>query len=447
LVTAIREVATAGGIDLDGNLAFIGATMPDTAHLGDPGHVADHDALTAAVDLLRASDAYNAATGGTVTEHWDGSKMWRTHTFTADDTLTVTKDVGRPFEVFAVASGGQGGAGHIAGIGHSGYPGGGGGGFSKTFHKAIGSYPVKVGQPAGGNGQDSSVFGLVVGGGGGGGVTGKGGPNPGRPGSEGGTSNGGQGGGGDVGPTSPATALLTAQGLDTTIGAGGHGTGQDSGGAPGALGNAGIVSVSYEVAPWNSATGGTVNDVDDYNGTGEKWRVHTFTSSGTLDLAIAAQPCRVLVVGQGGNGGPVGSGRGGYGGGGGAVIDALETLTPGANVVTIGAPSSIGGATAAAGGPGSEGNTGPHAGGGGTSGNGNPGGRNDASTWCSGGGGGAGGPGHDAPGNGNGGAGGPGVSSDITGTAKTYGAGGHGGAQSPGNPGDPGVVIVAYRIG
>jgi len=39
------------------------------------------------------------------------------------------------------------------------------------------------------------------------------------------------------------------------------------------LGNGGVDR------PFNEAVGGTITEIDDYNGTGEKWRVHTFAAS------------------------------------------------------------------------------------------------------------------------------------------------------------------------
>jgi len=52
---------------------------------------------------------------------------------------------------------------------------------------------------------------------------------------------------------------------------------------------------------YNEATGGTVTVVDDYNGTGEQWKIHTFDSLGTSTFTVdeAPQNFRVLVVGGG----------------------------------------------------------------------------------------------------------------------------------------------------
>ena len=42
--------------------------------------------------------------------------------------------------------------------------------------------------------------------------------------------------------------------------------------------------VSFTPVGYNDATGGTVTEIDDYNGTGKLWRVHTFTGNGTLNV-------------------------------------------------------------------------------------------------------------------------------------------------------------------
>lgn len=69
----------------------------------------------------------------------------------------------------------------------------------------------------------------------------------------------------------------------------------------------------------NDASGGTVTEVSDYNGTGQTWRVHEFTSSGTLTFSMANEPVRVYI--GGGNSGGASSAccgscasRGSYGG-------------------------------------------------------------------------------------------------------------------------------------
>ena len=232
-----------------------------------------------------------------------------------------------------------------------------------------------------------------------------------------------------------------------------------------------VVSVTPSV-PYNDATGGTITTVDDYNGTGEQWRVHTFAANGTLNVTKATQPFRVLVVGGGGTGGTgCPNGAGGGGGGGGVYHNAALALTATAHTVTVGAgmpafygdvmnspggnPTTAFGITCGAGGGGGTGAwngkkpAGGSAGGGPGSGGGGNGGASAGGTS-----GGGGGP-----------AGSAGQNSgayDITGTSDTYGEAGsytqvgtYGKGGQPisaqgspqGLPSGGGVVIVAYRIG
>lgn len=452
-IVAALEALHAGAVANDWGIAALPSFTPKSA--GSLGHVDDHNAYDEALAILAAATpGYNDATGGTVTTYFDAAegKAFRVHTFTADGTFEVTQDSGRPYSVLVVA-GGQGGGGDMSRVGGTG----GGVVEDNTETIAVGSYPITVGSGGGianpGNpGGPSTAFGITANPGAG---AGGGSPSPGsgpETGGDGGTgtqstitgsaayygSGGGGGGGinGSPGNSGPGT-----------YGRGGRASNWSSAGFGGENGQPGVVIVSYEVAPMNAATGGTTSDVHDYNGTGETWRVHEFTADGSFEITQAVQPFHVLVSGAGGAGGPVGAGRGGGGGGGGAVTEVSQAIAAGTYPVVIGNPSSVAGITANGGGNGGEGSTGHPARNGGTSGNGNIGGNNDASTWCSGGGGGAGGVGYDAPGNGNGGGGGPGVSSTITGAAVTYGAGGAGGAQSPGAGGQSGAVVIAYRIG
>ena len=86
---------------------------------------------------------------------------------------------------------------------------------------------------------------------------------------------------------------------------------------------------------YNEATGGTETIVDDYNGTGEQWMVHTFEASGTLSVASAPALFRYLVVGAGGAGGGKPSPEGG-GGGCGGVVDTVGLLSVGDIAITVG---------------------------------------------------------------------------------------------------------------
>jgi hypothetical protein len=199
--------------------------------------------------------AYNSASGGTLSTFTkNNTEIWNRHTFTTSGTLTVTRGT-QPFTIFAVGGGGKGGAGFIGEIGYGGYSGGGGGAFNKTVSSfSAGATTITVGAGATSTSGGSSIaLGLTVGGGGRGGHTGCPGngfsssPASGGTGSEGGTSNGGTGGGCSTGSTFPAVSLLSARGLSTSIGTGGAGTGQDSGGTPGANGTIGIVIVEYRI--------------------------------------------------------------------------------------------------------------------------------------------------------------------------------------------------------
>ncbi len=97
-------------------------------------------------------------------------------------------------------------------------------------------------------------------------------------------------------------------------------------------------SSATPILDFNNATGGSVTTVTDYNGTGETWRVHTFTSSGTLTVSSAARPFRVLTVGNGGSGAPGGPYyTSGGSGGSGEAIDTEVTLSTGNYDATPGA--------------------------------------------------------------------------------------------------------------
>lgn len=75
---------------------------------------------------------------------------------------------------------------------------------------------------------------------------------------------------------------------------------------------------------FNDATGGTITSVSNYNGTGQKWRVHTFTNTGTLSVSNVTSTFNTMQVGGGGSGGtfrdsdPNAWFRWGSGGGGGS---------------------------------------------------------------------------------------------------------------------------------
>jgi hypothetical protein len=216
---------------------------------------------------------------------------------------------------------------------------------------------------------------------------------------------------------------------------------------------------------FNSATGGSTNDVSNYNGTGQTWRVHTFTSSGTFTVTGSNSWFRVLCVGAGASGGENG------GNGGQVVIEYAVYPTTGNHTVVVGAgtdsyagsggSSSFGSYVSAAGGVGiGSGNTGgdfPIYNGGKGNGGANttsnstgalglPNGITGTSIGY--GGGGGGGALNNVPGNGTHGGGNGGNSSrGQNGTANRGGGGGGGQFVNPRHGiGGSGVVIVSYRI-
>ena len=214
------------------------------------------------------------------------------------------------------------------------------------------------------------------------------------------------------------------------------------------LGNGGVDR------PFNEAVGGTITEIDNYNGAGQRWRVHKFTGNGSLEVLESQQPFRVLVVGGGGGSqGPYGGG----GGAGGVIANDAQTLTVGTHTVTIGAggnqangQNSVlgpltaigGGRTSATGGSGGGSNDGTRYQG--TAGQGNRGGSGGTQGGeCNGGGGGAGGVGKDAYLYGSG-DGGPGIGTDITGTPMRLAGGGGGGMGW--NPGTSNGHIVGKGV-
>ena len=197
------------------------------------------------------------------------------------------------------------------------------------------------------------------------------------------------------------------------------------------LGNGGVDR------PFNEAVGGTITEIDDYNGTGEKWRVHTFTGNGTLDVTTAVNPFRVGLI-AGGNGAVGNTFNGNRGPEGASAIwqeQASLSVTQGSHPVVVG--------------NGGQGSSPSHS---------VPGSAAGASTIF-----GLTAPGRGGPG---GGPSGTPTASNITGSSVTYGllcAGRTNGATNGSTPGQGGggcsvdlcggghgyrgVVIVAYQIG
>ena len=218
----------------------------------------------------------------------------------------------------------------------------------------------------------------------------------------------------------------------------------------------------------NVATGGnSVADVANFSGTGQTWRVHRFTGSGTFSVSVANQSFQAVMVGGGGMGGKGQDSRGGGGGCAGEVIHLSPlSLSATSYSVTVGgtdAASSIGGVGTAR--KGQPGGVGVWANAGGASGSGQPGGARSDDTWRGGSGGGQGGPGPSGDvnwGNTYGGAGitipiineygaegGGGAGNNGWGlTGRGYGGGGRGnfGTEPGYGPGSAGIVVFAYRL-
>ena len=245
-----------------------------------------------------------------------------------------------------------------------------------------------------------------------------------------------------------------------------------------------VAAVSQRRKRWNAASGGTEATVANYNGTGQTWKIHTFTSDGTFTVTSAANIFRVLLVAGGGGHGADGSSaheQSGMGGAGGMLEYDSRTLTIGAKAVVRGAYGAAGangsnstfdGLTAVGGGRGGNGRGTTGASGGSGGGGGDfdgPGGAGTAGQGYAGGVGQRNSPEAQYDGGGGGGAGGaasgytrgPGKANTITGSSVTYAAGGMtnqgagtdylgnggGGGGPTANRGGHGVVIIAYRIG
>jgi hypothetical protein len=290
------------------------------------------------------TNAYNDATGGTITTYTKDGRTYRVHTFTNNGTFSVTKSV-VPFECLVVAGGGGGCIGESGGWNGSG---GGAGGllYSKSQQLTAGPYEVKVGSGGagvnspggrGGQGGPSSLGNVLSATGGGGGGTHSGGGDGGSGGGSsyatGGKGIPGQGNngvsaggrdapsyGGGAGGT-PAGRSIDITGSAVTYATGGwgapagYGNGGNANYSSGDAGNSGIVVVAYEIAPSNDVEGG---ETSVYSKDGKFYRVHTFKTSAPMKVNNSSKPFRVVIVGGGGGSGcgkegGDGSGRGGSG--------------------------------------------------------------------------------------------------------------------------------------
>jgi hypothetical protein len=426
------------------------------------------------------------ASGGTETEFTSKHQPYKAHEFTANGTLVVTQ---RGMATIAVAAGGGGGGGFSGG--NSGGCGGAGGLIIADVVLEVGEYEVNIG--GGGspgpfstgrdndtatNGGDSWLGPWRAQGGGAGGAgdwadaypinhAGRAGGSGGSGGSYWGPAGAGRtssvfgtyygaqghdgrvntgvgGGAGSSGDDGGAGVEVNLTGTTITLcrggGAQGHGAANSGdGGAsgnPASAGSAGrvivrtMVGAAVPTPTYNDATGGTIVDVPDYNGTGQTWRIHTFMASSDLVVTRAVRPFRVLACGGGSNGGGGGpycaeGGRGAWGG----TTDTTTTLVPGPNPIVVGGPgggtSSLGSIVGVGASNGARlvsditGTPTTYAGPGGGQGScGSPGSPGGGGTFPGGEGGGGGGIGNSPP----------------------YDAG-------PGGGGAQGVVIVAYQIG
>jgi hypothetical protein len=325
-------------------------------------------------------------------------RTWNVHRFnTVGTTNFVVSDAGKEGIVEYLIVGGGGGGGSDADVGG----GGGGGGFrTGSISVTAQTYPVVVGAGGtrgsgvdfsgvgsgtnGGDGGNSSAFGIVALGGGGGGTRsqngrpGGSGGGGGDAGGQGGAGTAGQGFNGGISPTintnggrdtgagggagGPAIAPnIAGPGRfslvgDSTFAAGGIGSqlfdtfasgaaNTGNGGSGVRDGGSGVVFVRYPVTPPVDfiapvATGGTVTrTISD----GVLYQVHTFTNTGASNFVVT-QPgnwnqFEYLVIGGGGG---TGTYVGGGGGGGGFVERRNIALSEGTYTVTVGAGGSIG---------------------------------------------------------------------------------------------------------
>jgi len=105
-----------------------------------------------------------------------------------------------------------------------------------------------------------------------------------------------------------------------------------------------VAAVNFTAGDWSGTATGTPIESPVVTGgaittPGDGYTYHTFTSSGTLEIASAALTCDVLVVGAGGSGGR--NFGGGGGGGGGVLYKTAESISVGTYAVTIAGTASL----------------------------------------------------------------------------------------------------------
>jgi hypothetical protein len=137
LITQVRAAAVRAGVTV---------TLPDTANVGDLGHVDDHNLIAAALAAIAAapplgSPTISGATGGTVGTMTENGKTYATHTFDADASFVVP--AAGTCDVLLVGAGGSSGK-------HGGYGSCGGGAGEVAVIPGVllpaGTYTVTIGQ-------------------------------------------------------------------------------------------------------------------------------------------------------------------------------------------------------------------------------------------------------------------------------------------------------------
>jgi hypothetical protein len=263
------------------------------------------------------------AAGGTITDVTIGSDTYRIHAFTTVGTSTLVLPETRECDVLLV--GGGGGGGGVTGTGASG--GGGAGGLVFNSFSALQGqqYTITVGDGGtaggdalenGGNGGNTTGFGLTAKGGGGGGGSSDG--NVWLAGSAGGS--GGGGGGGDANPNGAggaATQPGTNSGVTTDAGfAGGASASQlgDCGGGGGGAGEVGDTFQGENVGNRYDIQGGDGLDMSSYFTTA--FGDSGYFAGGGGAFARNDNIPRAGGLGGGGAGGSSGTANTGGGGGG-----------------------------------------------------------------------------------------------------------------------------------
>lgn len=244
MVKNIKAVADSLGVPV---------TLPPLpVKAGDKDHVIHHNLIRQAL-LDASTNAWNDATGGTVSTYTVDGKKMRRHTFTSSGSFNI-KRAFRPFTVYLLGGGAGGGnSGFDGGGPHDGGGGGGGGYYVYTGNLDVTDHPITVGNGGGISaeysglpGGDSAAFGFVAGGGGGGAwgqdaIIG----GDGRPGTPP-AATGGNGGGANHPQSSPVRGKQAALGLAGNTGEGGIGQPGNKPYPPTA-GVAGAVVVDYQI--------------------------------------------------------------------------------------------------------------------------------------------------------------------------------------------------------